>query len=511
MKKMIRIYLCSILSLLSVLSAGAQTLATSSSPVSLTDNNGHIGMTLQPSSAAENDTIWTLTVGEEFSVTCGTLYCSSTFSGEIAVILVRDNALVAILSSQSLTYKSSMIGNTYFTCCLNDDIEVLDGDVIRLATTTDGSTYNIIRGSSTAVTAQIQAVNYTLPLYHINLPETISGATLRIGDTNLFSDKVVRGRNFIFYVEPDNDNMTVIVKANSETVAPSGYMYTLSYVLQDYDIDIRIYDLSTAVTFHKINVSESVRISDLLTQEEMDCTTYLVVTGEMKDEDFYTIRDCMPILQTLDLTQATAENNYVPEYALNYNVSISKLFLPQNIEGFGNDAFREMQQLTSIILPETLCHFGLNQFYGCPKLTTVWVKWNPFDHGETLGFTIPPCAFRSTSYETDGVLIVPTGCVEAYRNAANWGNFATIREPYPIDELVYATDEVTAEKPAQVTTENGAIVVKPTGSEPVQIMVYNLNGRALYQATFQEETRISLPRGFYIVSVNRKCEKIIIP
>ncbi len=488
----------------------AQNYIGSNSVLELSPMGDRIGLSLEPHTAIE-DTILNLKGGDQFSLMAGTITGGSGFSGKVAVALVRNGALVEILAEQNL----GVSGNTtlFFNCKISESTQVLEGDIIRLVSSAANGKYQAINTTYGGVITQIPATNYKLPFHKINIPDTIPGATIAKGETTLYKDKIIRGRNYTFYVTPESSVLKVIVEANGQPVTETYGYYALNNVLGDIDVSVRVFNPDTAETFRKIEVTKDIRITDILTQAEMDCISYLVVSGEMKHEDVYTIRDHMPTLEILDLSKTNVENNYMPEYALNYRSSIKKLYLPLSVEGFGSDAFRGMTGLTSIVLPEKLCVFGYNQFFGCTNLKTVWVKWNPTENGSTTGFPIPPCAFRSTPYTYNGTLIVPKGCLNAYKMTSTWGEFATIREEYPIDKLVLSIEETLDETQKNdikiIASRQHCIITQQTESL-LPITIYSISGAIIHQsATTGTQTRIGLAPGFYIV-VDDQRQKILI-
>lgn len=498
------------------ISASAQNFIGNGSSLELSNLSGRIGLSLEPKTPIEGNVL-TLKGGDRFTLSAGTIMNGSS-SDKVAVALVGSNrALREILAEQNL----GVNGNTtlFFECKIGDNTQVNEGDVIMLVTPYANGMYQQITTSYGGVVTQIPATNYELPFHKINLPDNVPGVTITKGETVLYRDKIVRGRNYAFYVKPDNSKLKVIVEANGQPLAEQYGYYALNYVLTDYDISVRVFDPDTAVTYRNIELSESVRLGDLLSQEQMDCISHLKVTGWMSDEDIYTIRDRMPFLSILDLSEANVKNNYMPEGALQGRASITKLYLPETLEGLSTNAFYAMTGLTSIILPEKLNVFGYNQFFGCSSLKTVWVKWNPGEHGSTMGFPIPPCAFRSTPYDYDGTLIVPKGCLNAYSQSSVWGEFKTIREEYPIDELVYGVgsvavtgvDENRIADAVEVAVENGMVCVRNNSDRPLALAVYGMDGRRYHNSILDvTETALQLEPGVYVLVAGDERMKIIV-
>lgn len=109
--------------------------------------------------------------------------------------------------------------------------------------------------------------------------------------------------------------------------------------------------------------------------------------------------------------------------------AITEITIPEGITELGASGdsmwgpsgmvFMYCEQLTKVHLPSTITSLGRGSFMGCPleQLTidatvppTIGARTNPFD---------------GDCYETCQ-LIVPDGCVEAYKEAAVWSNFTNI-------------------------------------------------------------------------------------
>lgn len=448
-------------------SAFAQNFIGYGSSMSLEDD-----ITLEPKEPIE-ETVLNLKGGDEFTIKTNSL-AGGAATDKVAVALVSSNrALKEVLAEKT----KGVSGNTtmFFDCKINENTVVSDGDMIMLVSPYMNGKYQEITSTLGGVVTTIPARNYTIPFCKINLPDNVPGVEITKGSETLYRDKIVRGRNYSFYVKPDNSKIRVIVEANGSPLVEQWGYYALNNVQDDIDIEIRAFNIETAVTYRSLTLSESVRIKDILTQDDMDCVSHLKLSGYVSNEDIYTIRDDMPFLNILDMLEARVQNNYLPERAFEGRISITNVYLPDGLEGSSNNAFKGTG-LESIVLPESLSVLGLNQFHSCINLRTVYVKWNPTKHGMTQGFPIPPCAFRSTPYDYEGTLIVPEGCVDYYKNTANWGNFKFIREAGPIDVFL----NVPPSPPAVEPEETGVDSVETDDALPV---IYNIAGSRIENIT----------------------------
>ncbi len=75
---------------------------------------------------------------------------------------------------------------------------------------------------------------------------------------------------------------------------------------------------SAAVTDTTLNVPYPGALSTMLTHEECQTITSLTLTGEIDNwSDFRFMRESLPVLASLDLSQTTIRNNYSSEYSDN--------------------------------------------------------------------------------------------------------------------------------------------------------------------------------------------------
>ena len=460
----------------------AQNYIGYGSSMELTSMGDHIGLSLEPKYPIE-ETVLNLKGGDEFTIMARTLTGGSA-SDKVAVALVASNrALKEILAETT----KGVSGNTTlsFDCKISENTYVADDDIIMLVSAMKNGQYQEIKSTYAGVVTNIPAKNYQIPFHKINLPDNIPGVTIKKGDATLYRDKIVRGRNYSFYVIPDNSDIKVIVEANGSPLVETYGYYALNNVKGDIDVEVRVFNPHTSTPYRNLALDYQVRLRDLLTQEEMDCVSYLKLTGWVSHEDIFTIRDDMPFLNVLDMSEARAQNNTFPDRAFEGRASITHIYLPETLTGFGSNAFYGIG-IESIVLPETLSSFGYNQFYGCANLRTLWVKWDPTKNGMTQGFPIPPCAFRSTPYNYEGTLIVPAGCVNYYRNTETWGNWYNIREEGPVDIfLTMPPAPPVVEEPENTTG------VENVESVDAENTIYDIFGRRV--------DKIVVP-GIYIVN-----------
>lgn len=487
-------------------------------------SDGGVGMAIEPTVAPENDVL-TLKNGDNFTVTITTLDSYCVVSGKMVLAITRGNEIVEILAKRTIPTNISSISFVYFNCLIGKNTEILPGDELRLLTTYDEIMYSTVDAAyGHDVVDRIPAVGYKLPLHNINYPTNVEGVMITPSADQAWTNKAIKGRNFYLYIEKENADDVLVVRANGNAWVPSNGVYMLSGVMQDYDIDIKVYKKEEC-NFYRVITATEERVVDLLSEEELDYTKGLKVKGVVKTVDFQVFRNQMPSIEVIDLSEAKIENDYLPEGAFELNSSITEVVLPEGLVGFANNAFRYVKNLKQIVLPSSLNVFGYNAFFGCESLEKVWAKWNPIDAGmePPLGFPIPPCAFRATLYKSSGLLIVPKGCLQAYKNAANWGEFKTIREEAPVDKILMEKsfsrfnpvetniNEIVRPE-IRVYGVQGGCLIKTAESLNCQIVVLDLSGRMSGQYNMNgNEIMISLKAGVYIIRVANHSYKVLVP
>ena len=114
--------------------------------------------------------------------------------------------------------------------------------------------------------------------------------------------------------------------------------------------------------------------------------TDLTISGTINSYDFMVMRNKMPLLRHLDLSQATivhnkyehytgyhTEDSIFPGYGL-YNCKLHTLALPKNLKGtLGYYGVAENDYLREIVIPQGVTSIGYNAFSGCDGLTSVTI------------------------------------------------------------------------------------------------------------------------------------------
>lgn len=168
--------------------------------------------------------------------------------------------------------------------------------------------------------------------------------------------------------------------------------------------------------------------------------TQLTVSGMLNDIDFAAMKERMPLLSELDMSEAL--NKVLPEGALegvsqlhrvtlpagilsieasafnNCSALTGDLVLPEGLTEIGDAAFNGCLNVSDIRIPSTLRSMGRGAFAGCAKLQKLFVaQQTPVAIAEDL--------FQGVNYDLCR-LYVPQQSTEAYLSLPVWKKFTVI-------------------------------------------------------------------------------------
>ncbi|MBS2213887.1 leucine-rich repeat domain-containing protein [Carboxylicivirga mesophila] len=248
-------------------------------------------------------------------------------------------------------------------------------------------------------------------------------------------------------------------------------------------ISITTYSAKIELT---IDVTQEGTLSSLLTTENKNTVTDLTVNGFIDARDFKTLRDELPVLQYLDLSNTTImqyqgtqgtysdgsynyKNNFVPLhsfYTAEGNNQLTTIVLPANSTKLGVAAFKNCRALNNIVfsqyiteidyrvfenctelvslsLPNSLYQINPEAFLNCSKLASVTftapvasIAKNVFDECNQLSSIYirncyPPQVEQFTFHnmiKENSTLFVPVGSLEKYQETDYWNEFKVIEE-----------------------------------------------------------------------------------
>lgn len=103
--------------------------------------------------------------------------------------------------------------------------------------------------------------------------------------------------------------------------------------------------------------------------ENLSDVNILKLNGKLNDDDIYNIKNRMPNLIEIDLSEVDMEN--LPAEMFYNRVAIRRIVLPNNLRTIGNNAMQYCQMLESIVIPEGVTNIGSSAFCNCASLSDV--------------------------------------------------------------------------------------------------------------------------------------------
>ncbi|NCC09510.1 MAG: leucine-rich repeat domain-containing protein [Bacteroidia bacterium] len=102
---------------------------------------------------------------------------------------------------------------------------------------------------------------------------------------------------------------------------------------------------------------------------------FLTIEGKLDAADFKLMRDYMPNLVTLDLTNTTA--THIPEFTFTQKRFLLNILLPKNLKVIGQRVFSNCIRLSgSLVLPPSVTAIEYGAFMGCGNLKQVIATGN---------------------------------------------------------------------------------------------------------------------------------------
>lgn len=222
----------------------------------------------------------------------------------------------------------------------------------------------------------------------------------------------------------------------------------------------------------------------------------------------YAFSDCMALEQFTFPESLTEISNGMFLYCY----ALKELAIPNSVVSIGNEAFR-FCGFEQIVLPEKLKAIG-DEAFGNTSIKELIIPNSVTSIGEdafysnkietvvSLAVEPPTChgtAFQSEVY-AHGTLYVPEGSVEKYKVAEGWKNFYNI-EVAEVDDVVLDPKSAVCIVPVE-----GGFKIESGDVVPVE--VYSIDGRLNCRYGEYRGEVISLPKGFYVLKISGRSEKI---
>ena len=314
----------------------------------------------------------------------------------------------------------------------------------------------IIANSTLAITfgaggAEGDVVTYTV--------KTGEGGSVEYKNATLLPEttiQVSKGQDAVFAMKPDQYFVVDVVKLNGQDVTDlldADGKLTVSDVQADATLEVT-FRINSELT---LVMEEGASLSNMLTETQKQNVTKLTIKGRINDQDFFTMRDEMPLLSVIDLWETQVE--YIPYKAFctsdNYENPLGKT------------------TLTSVRLPQTTRTIGGNAFAGCSNLKEV--NFTELTNLENLDYY----SFQATNLQVIDLSNTKlTEIREAFRNVKN------------LEDIKF---------PATLTYLGTVF----SGSSLTEIDLSNCSNLKTLESTFSEckkLVKVTLPEG--IVNIN---------
>ncbi len=331
-----------------------------------------------------------------------------------AMVLTDKNGGIKEFISPVMTNSVVTTGNLCynFTCQVRE-ASVREGNEIRLATSYNKKNWSLVNADADSVADRLSARNNTVIYHNVNMPQSITGATIEGAAT-----QVVRGMPLNVKVVPVSplQRVTLAVNGVNKVVGSALANLSIPAVTEDLDITIQIND-ADASDYVVVNIKEGELASKIAV-----CPERLKLIGTMLISDFDALRSNSSTIIDLDLSDVTIKGaamtaNTIPSnaFAPAQSTSLAALrtiLLPQNLERISDNAFARCTQLKEITVPASVSYVGDGALSSCVNLTKIVAQGSA---APATGNTSPfPADCSKISLE------VPKGAESAY-STGFWG------------------------------------------------------------------------------------------
>ncbi len=379
------------------------------------------------------------------------------------------------------------------------------------------------------------AFNSCYSLTYINIPKGVTTIA-----SNAFNDCVKIGE---YNVNSENSYYTSLdgVIYNKDTTILFAYPKAKSgeYVIPSTVISIGNLAFDHCTNLTKIQIPNSV--SEIGEMAFRGCSSINTITipNKVKRINNQTFEFCS-YLNTVNFPDSLT---YIGKYAFCVCEDLNNLSIPKKVSYIGDFAFAQCTKLTSISLPDSIKSINEWLFNMCSNLKEIvipdkvdTIKYGAFQScgklenlkiGKDVIFIDSRCFFDCVSLKsiysytpypadlnqslnvftninkTNCILYVPKGSKELYKAANQWKDFTIIEEmttgiiPVSISDI-------------KIKTENGSCIIE-NAKAGNKVEIFNISGvKIKEQLTEDNQTKIKLKRGIYIIHVDNYSYKVSI-
>lgn len=360
------------------------------------------------------------------------------------------------IDSLVLPIHLNTMANSVFTNCYSlKTLSVLSPKPIVSDQTTF---YSFTPANCTLVVPLNTVQKYDSVKYWTNFNITSGGYSVSIKSSNV-QNGTVSGVESRFYNL--NENVTLKAKAINGTRL-KGWYENGKQIQTDSILEIGVTDNREFIAIFElpatVQQSEAGTLKNRIANYKN--ITHLTLSGKIDARDFQFLRDSMPALEYLDISNTTimaysgdVGTSYTSNYAEHqlpasaFSVAsypsagktfLRNIVLPMGLRSIGERAFYNCTALETIYLPETVIGICTNSFVNCTSLKSISfpsglnaIDYTAFENCSNLetiyNFNTMPLSVNP--YVFTGVnignckLVVPTNSLAAYSTAEVWKNF----------------------------------------------------------------------------------------
>lgn len=433
------------------------------------------------------------------------------FNGEIAVALLNgEESIKEIISTQEVTINDAQ--QFIFKDCVIKNSQIGQDDIITIMYRTKDNekwekTVSCSDGpyfyQSSFAGRNHLPVKYYTPQYSVINYDVDSRVKVDVYVSDILSNpsKVLYGERISIKFTPIQDVKYIEnVNLDNRFKDDDGSYYDIYVGQAELDINVRAFDQSQELskTYH-------VEIPGTLNQLCIEDPTPIVnlkLTGNIDRNDFYYIRNNMPLLRTLDLSETIVSEEEIPEVVIDkyetktgafYKAGeLKQISLPINTKTIKSQSFREsgLEEISfndglEIIESNAFLDCGIKKLYLNDLLKSIgnsaFGYCNEIESIYSPNF-IPPVmgegVFDDLIYDLS-TLYVPKGSKAAYEKSEGWKDFSNILEIdfSGIDDVEISKEDISN----------------------MPCYVYNLSGICISKGKCLNDLRNNLPTGIYVL------------
>jgi len=241
----------------------------------------------------------------------------------------------------------------------------------------------------------------------------------------------------------------------------------------------------------KTLITTAGQVSANITETDRHIITSLVLKGTIDVRDIYFIRDSLPYVKNLDLSNVTivAYEGDIDSSLLKSQMSFSANSLPPS-------AFKNKVSLEKLILPTTLTEINDGALLDCQNITSI-----VFNNNSTENILISTSAFNGID-KNNCTIIVPKGTESAYGNVDGLEEFSNIEENTTVSSII-----------PNPSNTSEAIVLYPNPTnfsfslfnvDFAKVEIFDITGKLIFTTKYTKNEIISVVRfspGIYEIKI----------